>query len=184
MSETKVWDESNLCAYFHFIASPVWLMFFVIFVFNCMLYVYIQGTEEINEQGEVETKVETVDYRSPPGHDSETKKVDVEVIHLTPKDETPGSRGGSGMKGTEEINEQGEVETKVETVDYRSPLGHDSETKKVDVEVIHLTRKDETPGSRGGSGGGIMACAAAAAADTVRSAKDAISGRGKNNSKK
>ncbi|XP_062160210.1 uncharacterized protein LOC133867456 [Alnus glutinosa] len=123
-------------------------------------------TEEVNEQGEIETKVETVDYRSPAGRDEEEPtKEKVEVIHLT-RDE-----------GHSSVNEQGEIETKVETVDYRSPAGRDEEPPtKAKVAVVHLTR-DKGHSSVGG--GGVLAGPAAAVANTVRSAKDAVLGSGK-----
>ncbi|KAK1427455.1 hypothetical protein QVD17_16141 [Tagetes erecta] len=50
-------------------------------------------------------------------------------------------------KGSEQINKDGGVEIKVQSVDYRSPAGHDKEDKpeKKNVEVTHIIdpqRKD------------------------------------------
>ncbi|KAL5777687.1 hypothetical protein ACOSP7_010613 [Xanthoceras sorbifolium] len=81
----------------------------------------------------------------------------------------------SSTKGTEEVNEQGATETKVETTDYRLSAG-ETEAKPVKVGVVHLTRKDNP-----GTGGGILTGAADAVVKTVESAKDAISGNRKDN---
>lgn len=85
------------------------------------------------------------------------------------------------IKGTEKKNEEGAVETKVDTVDYSWPAGHskEEEPNKDKVEVVHLTNpKDD---SHGGAAG-LVTDAAAAVASKVQSAKDAISG-GDNSSK-
>lgn len=83
-------------------------------------------------------------------------------------------------KGTdhhhEEIKKEGSIEKKVvDTVDYRSPAGEDKEPTKEEVQVIHLTH-DSSPR------GGALAGATAAVANTVRSAKEAILGPGKDTS--
>ena len=69
----------------------------------------------------------------------------------------------------------------VDTVDYRSSAGHDEEEPtKEKVQVVHLTRdKDHSS-----VGGGALAGSAAAVANTVRSAKDAVLGGGKDDTKK
>ncbi|KAJ7958202.1 D-3-phosphoglycerate dehydrogenase [Quillaja saponaria] len=82
-------------------------------------------------------------------------------------------------KGSEFANEQGAVETKVETVDYRSPAGEDKEPTKEDIEIVHLSKNDQI-GS--GTKGGPLASAAAAVADTFQSVKDTLSGSGKDTS--
>jgi hypothetical protein len=114
--------------------------------------------------------VDTVDYRSSAGHDEEEPtKEKVQVVHLT-RDKDHSSAGG------------GAVETKVvNTVDYRSSAGHDEEEPtKEKVQVVHLTRdKDHSS-----VGGGALAGSAAAVANTVRSAKDAVLGGGKDDTKK
>lgn len=80
-------------------------------------------------------------------------------------------------QGKEEINEEGDVEIKVDTVDHRTPPGEEGkEPKKEGVTVVHLTRKG--PNSAGG-GGGVLAGAAAAVAKTLKSAKDSGSGQDK-----
>jgi len=114
----------------------------------------------VNEQGGVETKVETVDYRKSAGHDGEPpKKEDVEVIHRTDAEGKPGVLEGG-------------VETKVETVDYRTSAGHDGEPpEKEDVEVIHRTDAEEKPG--------VLAKAAEAVGAKIQSAKEAASNIGK-----
>ncbi|OAY22978.1 hypothetical protein MANES_18G041800v8 [Manihot esculenta] len=78
-------------------------------------------------------------------------------------------------QGTERVN-GGAIETKVETADFRSPAGHEEPTKE-HVGVVHLTRKNK----ESGTGDGIMARTAAAVTNTIKSAKDAIVGRGKSN---
>ncbi|KAM1773768.1 hypothetical protein ACFX12_043227 [Malus domestica] len=74
---------------------------------------------------------------------------------------------GSMAKTKEEI--------RVETVDYRSPAGEDKEAKKEDVEVVHEIRD----GGAKSEGVHPFAGAAAAVANTIQSAKDAISGNAK-----
>ncbi|KAG5251238.1 hypothetical protein IMY05_002G0108400 [Salix suchowensis] len=76
-------------------------------------------------------------------------------------------------QGTERINEEGEAETKVETVDHRTSAGQGEPTDEK-VGVVHLTRNKR--GS--GSGGGFLSSAAAAVTNTFKSAKDAIMGGG------
>ncbi|CAK7347490.1 unnamed protein product [Dovyalis caffra] len=74
-------------------------------------------------------------------------------------------------QGKERINEEGSVETKVETVDHRSPAGQDEPTKEK-VGVIHLKRNKRDSGNEGG----IFPSVAAALTNTFKSAKDAIMG--------
>ena len=64
---------------------------------------------------------------------------------------------------------------KVETVDYRSPAGENKEAKKEDVEVVHEIRD----GGAKSEGVHPFAGAAAAVANSIQSAKDAISGGAK-----
>ncbi|WRX10982.1 hypothetical protein QQP08_003469, partial [Theobroma cacao] len=71
-------------------------------------------------------------------------------------------------KESEITNAQGEVERKVETVDYCSSAGKGKEVKT--VQVIH-----QYPGSNQKTGGVVLTGAAAAVASTLESAKDAIS---------
>ncbi|KAG8377469.1 hypothetical protein BUALT_Bualt08G0036200 [Buddleja alternifolia] len=73
-------------------------------------------------------------------------------------------------KGTERVNDEGAVEINVETVDYRSPPGHEQEPEKEKVEVTHLARTDDEPGT-----GNIMAEAAGKVAEKIQSAKEAVS---------
>ncbi|KDP41684.1 hypothetical protein JCGZ_16091 [Jatropha curcas] len=77
-------------------------------------------------------------------------------------------------QGTERVNEEGAIETKVDTVDYRSSAAQE-EPNKEKVGVVHLTRQKRDSGS----GDGILARTAAAVTNTLRSAKDAVVGRGK-----
>ncbi|CAN1191930.1 hypothetical protein LINPERHAP2_LOCUS41282 [Linum perenne] len=79
-------------------------------------------------------------------------------------------------KGTERVNEEGEIETKVETVDHRSSAG-EGVAGREKVGVVHL-RRDNKDSS---SGGGVLAGAAAAVSNTFKSAKEAIMGKGTNN---
>lgn len=67
----------------------------------------------------------------------------------------------------------------METVDYRSPPGKDKEPTKENVEVIHLNRDKDQPTV----GVGAFAGPAAAVANSVRSAKDAVLGGGKDDTK-
>ncbi|XVE82844.1 hypothetical protein DITRI_Ditri16bG0038400 [Diplodiscus trichospermus] len=73
-------------------------------------------------------------------------------------------------KESETINEQGEVERKVETVDHCSSAGKGQEELKR-VEVVHL----QHPQSNQKTSGGVLPAAAVAVAPTLESAKDAIS---------
>lgn len=52
----------------------------------------LQGSERINDEGDVEIKVETVDHRSPAGEKSEPKDEKVEITHVFPSDDKPGTR--------------------------------------------------------------------------------------------
>ncbi|KAM5565768.1 hypothetical protein ABKV19_019674 [Rosa sericea] len=81
-------------------------------------------------------------------------------------------------KGTEGVNEQGGVETKVETVDFRSPAGEDKEPVKEKVEILHEI-KDGGANSGNTGAAGFVGKAAIAVADTFQSAKDAVSGKPK-----
>ncbi|KAK6938638.1 hypothetical protein RJ641_032146 [Dillenia turbinata] len=73
-------------------------------------------------------------------------------------------------KGTERVNEEGAVERKVETVDYRSSPGEAQEPGVARVTLTH-----EPHHSRGG----VLAGAAAAISKTFQSAKNTITGKGK-----
>ncbi|GLT58885.1 hypothetical protein SLA2020_317450 [Shorea laevis] len=76
--------------------------------------------------------------------------------------------------GTEGINEGGAIETKVETVDYKSLPGKEhEEPRKEKVGVVHLTHER---GKSATTAGGVLAGPADAAAKALKSAKDAISG--------
>ncbi|GMN35070.1 hypothetical protein TIFTF001_005057 [Ficus carica] len=89
--------------------------------------------------------------------------------------------------GTEEINKDGAAEIKVETVDtvdYRTPPGQEDKAPETnDVHVVHLTRKKPDLVPDGGGGGGVLAGAAAAVSNAMQSAKNAISGSGKDKTK-
>ncbi|KAG7035166.1 hypothetical protein SDJN02_01961, partial [Cucurbita argyrosperma subsp. argyrosperma] len=78
------------------------------------------------------------------------------------------------MQATKEVerrNAQGELmEKKVETVEYRSSAGQGLEKKN--VQVVHQVHS--TPQNFATSGG-VLAGAAAAVANTLQSAKEAIS---------
>ncbi|PON67201.1 Small GTPase superfamily, ARF type [Trema orientale] len=74
-------------------------------------------------------------------------------------------------KESETVNELGEVETKVSTVDYRSSAGQGQE--KTDVQVIHKSHPSGNS-SAGSGGAGILAGAVAAAAVSIQSAKDTL----------
>lgn len=84
-------------------------------------------------------------------------------------------------QGSEEINEEGAIETKVEAVDYRSPSNQqqDEQPKKEHVSVVHLTRKKPPH-----SGRGVLVGAAEAVGNAVQSVKDATSGGGKDETHK
>ncbi|KAG2724328.1 hypothetical protein I3760_01G012100 [Carya illinoinensis] len=75
------------------------------------------------------------------------------------------------IKEEENKNSLSAMETRVDTVDYRSSTGQSLEQRS--VQVIHQ------PHSSGNSttGGGVLASAAAAVASTVQSAKDIYSGK-------
>ncbi|WCJ35485.1 hypothetical protein M5689_016740 [Euphorbia peplus] len=75
-------------------------------------------------------------------------------------------------QGSERVNEEGGIETKVETVDYRTPAGEEEPTKGK-VGVVHLNRKgkDDEPG--------VLAKTTAAVTNTLKSAKEAIVGKSK-----
>ncbi|XP_043714171.1 uncharacterized protein LOC122662570 [Telopea speciosissima] len=78
---------------------------------------------------------------------------------------------------TERTNAEGLHETVVDTVDYRSYPGQDpqGQLKKENVEVIHQYNPDQE-GS--GPGAGVLGGAVAAVTNTIKSAKNAISGGG------
>ncbi|KAA8531657.1 hypothetical protein F0562_006626 [Nyssa sinensis] len=75
------------------------------------------------------------------------------------------------MQGTESRNAQGQMERRVETVDYQSSVGQLQEQRPVQV-VHHL----HSPEADSRTSGGILAGAAAAVATTLEAAKEAISG--------
>lgn len=79
-------------------------------------------------------------------------------------------------KGYERVNDQGAVERKVESVDYRWQAGQD-QPKKENVEVVHEIHD----GGDSAAGGGVVAGAAAKVTDAFQSAKDAISSTGAKN---
>lgn len=83
------------------------------------------------------------------------------------------------LKGSEKVNEEGAIETKVDTVDQRSPPEQPSRNEK--TTVVHLTRKQDTDG---GGGRGVFGGAVAAVANSFRSAKDAMFGKGKDSNEK
>ncbi|KAL0536532.1 hypothetical protein IC582_025481 [Cucumis melo] len=65
---------------------------------------------------------------------------------------------------------QGQVEKRVETVDYRSSVGQGLE--KRNVQVVHVPHSSS---ENFATSGGVLAGAAAAVANTLQSAKEAIS---------
>ncbi|KAJ8770781.1 hypothetical protein K2173_021428 [Erythroxylum novogranatense] len=71
-------------------------------------------------------------------------------------------------KETTSVNAQGEVEKRVETIDYSSSAGKLEEVRN--VEVIHQPHQ---PNSN--TRGGVLANAAASVASSLQSAKEAIS---------
>ncbi|XP_031737171.1 uncharacterized protein LOC105434696 [Cucumis sativus] len=73
-------------------------------------------------------------------------------------------------KEVERRNAQGQVEKRVETVDYRSSVGQGLE--KRNVQVVHLPHSST---ENFATSGGVLAGAAAAVANTLQSAKEAIS---------
>lgn len=83
-------------------------------------------------------------------------------------------------KGTERINEEGAIETKVETVDVKSPPGENKEPRMKNVGVVHLTHDARNSGNKGA---GVLAGAADAVAEAFQSAKDATSDRGHGSNK-
>ncbi|XP_038902745.1 uncharacterized protein LOC120089373 [Benincasa hispida] len=77
------------------------------------------------------------------------------------------------MQANKEVelrNAQGQMEKRVETVDYRSSAGQGLE--KRNVQVIH---QSHPPAENFATSGGVLAGAAAAVANTLQSAKEAIS---------
>ena len=72
----------------------------------------------------------------------------------------------------------------VDTVDYRTPPGQEDKAPETnDVHVVHLTRKKPDLVPDGGGGGGVLAGASAAVSNAMQSAKNAISGSGKDKTK-
>ena len=61
----------------------------------------------------------------------------------------------------------------MDTVDYRKPAGGNSTPKKENVEVLHEVHEDSKSAT---GGGGPVAGATAVVKNTIKSAKDAISG--------
>lgn len=77
------------------------------------------------------------------------------------------------MKGSEKLNEEGAIETKVDTIDQRSPPGQNQlEPTNERTTVVHLTRKQA-------HGSGVTGSAAAAVGNALGSARDAVFGKGK-----
>ncbi|KAL5707069.1 hypothetical protein ACHQM5_025163 [Ranunculus cassubicifolius] len=68
---------------------------------------------------------------------------------------------------------EGTTETKVNTVDYRSPAGEDQPAIKENVQIVHQTEAGDEKSV------GAISTAAAAVTNVVQSAKDAISGDNK-----
>ncbi|KAF3639615.1 hypothetical protein BC332_05547 [Capsicum chinense] len=78
----------------------------------------------------------------------------------------------SANKGTQDLNAQKQMETRVETLDYQSSVGQGQEQRP--VEIIHQQQTQvSTPQSN--TSGGVLANAAASVASTLESAKRAIS---------
>lgn len=74
------------------------------------------------------------------------------------------------------------MEKRVETVAYQStPAGPGQTERRRDVDVVHQYHPSEA--DSGSGAGGIMAGAAASMASSIRSAKDAISGKASESSK-
>lgn len=78
-------------------------------------------------------------------------------------------------KGTERVNEEGAIETKVDTIDIQSPPGENKEPKVENVGVVHLTHDRPNTGNKGG----VLAGAAEAATKAVQAVKDSMSGSNK-----
>ncbi|CAN0922369.1 Probable carbohydrate esterase At4g34215 [Linum grandiflorum] len=87
----------------------------------------------------------------------------------------------TSSQGEERLNEEGAIETKVETVDHRSSAG-EGEPGTQKVGVVHLRRNDKNKESSGV--GGVLAGTAAAVSNTFKSAKEAIMGKAANNDNK
>ncbi|PHT56727.1 hypothetical protein CQW23_05213 [Capsicum baccatum] len=78
----------------------------------------------------------------------------------------------SANKGTQDLNAQKQMETRVETLDYQSSVGQGQEQRP--VEIIHQQQTQvSTPQSN--TSGGVLTNAAASVASTLESAKRAIS---------
>ncbi|CAN6562912.1 hypothetical protein ACFX13_028039 [Malus domestica] len=73
------------------------------------------------------------------------------------------------IKEIKEINAQHAKEAKVNTVDIRSSAGQGQEQRN--VQVVHQPH----PSAKTNTSGGVLTTAAAAVANTLQSAKDAIS---------
>ncbi|KAJ4967425.1 hypothetical protein NE237_019274 [Protea cynaroides] len=73
----------------------------------------------------------------------------------------------------EKRNVNGVEETVVETVDYRSYPGQDQGQLRKNVQVIHQVHPQQGDSA---SGTGVLGTAAAAVANTIQSAKAAITG--------
>ncbi|CAK9144196.1 unnamed protein product [Ilex paraguariensis] len=107
------------------------------------------------------------------GHCEETSQQEVGLPHAKWVDAKGLNLAWTDVSGTERMNDDGTVEIKVETVDYRSPAGDDEVPKKENVEVTHLIRTDDGDNR---STGKVMADADAAVTSNLQSAKEAISG--------
>ncbi|RWR77599.1 hypothetical protein CKAN_00609400 [Cinnamomum micranthum f. kanehirae] len=73
------------------------------------------------------------------------------------------------------------MEKRVETVGYQSTPAGPGQTERRDVEVVHQYTPSEA--DSGSGAGGMVADAAASMASSIRSAKDAISGKANESSK-
>ncbi|XP_015578301.1 uncharacterized protein LOC8285587 isoform X2 [Ricinus communis] len=67
-------------------------------------------------------------------------------------------------------NAQGDVEKRIETIDYRSSAGQGQEMRN--VQVIHQSNPNK---EKSNTSGGVLSNAAASVASTLQSAKEAIS---------
>ncbi|KAL3505123.1 hypothetical protein ACH5RR_034964 [Cinchona calisaya] len=77
-----------------------------------------QGTERVNDEGVTEIKVDTVDYRSPPGQVQQTVKENVEVIHVKHPDDESGIGGGVVAGAAAKVAEK--IQSAKETISGKS----------------------------------------------------------------
>lgn len=98
--------------------------------FGCsdeLVCTHFQENKTVNEGGATEIKVDTVDYRSPPGKAQEPRKENVEVTHIKHADDKTVPGGGVIAEAVAKVAEK--IQSTKETISARTD-GTDHEKNK------------------------------------------------------